>query len=140
MRGLLACMNNNHNILERRPTGVTILTGLFVLAGVVTLFGGIASLVAVPFVADMSPNELQLDGAPLTSSQQTALIQNSGPILTALGIILMPLGIASLVVAYGLFKGKKWAWSVAVVLSAIGFAINIVSLVTGSMGGITSAL
>jgi uncharacterized membrane protein (DUF2068 family) len=137
-------MNNNHNILEHRPTGVTIITALFVLVGAVTLLGGIATLIAIPFVANISPNaidnELQLNGESLTPSQQTALVQSSGPILTALGTILIPLGIASLIVAYGLFKGKRWAWSVAVILSAIGFAINVVSLVTGGISAITSAL
>ena len=55
---------------------------------------------------------------------------------------MIPLGIASLVVAYGLFKGKNWAWTVAVaaVLATIGLATNIISLVTGSMGAITGAL
>ena len=53
---------------------------------------------------------------------------------------MIPLGIASLVLAYGLFKGKSWARLVAVVLSTIGLAINVISLVTGSMGAITGAL
>ena len=50
------------------------------------------------------------------------------------------LGIATPVVAYGLFKGKSWCWAVAVVLSTIGLAINVISLVTSNMGGITGAL
>jgi uncharacterized membrane protein (DUF2068 family) len=53
---------------------------------------------------------------------------------------LIPLGIATLVVAYGLFKRKSWSWAVAVVLSTIGLAINVISLVTSNMGGITGAL
>jgi hypothetical protein len=38
---------------------------------------------------------------------------------------LILLGIASLVVAYGLFKGKTWSWTVAVVLSTIGLVVNV---------------
>jgi uncharacterized membrane protein (DUF2068 family) len=53
---------------------------------------------------------------------------------------LIPLGIASLVVAYGLFKGKSWAWLVGVVLSTIGIIVNVISLVTANMGAITGAL
>ena len=53
---------------------------------------------------------------------------------------MIPLGIATPVVAYGLFKGKSWCWAVAVVLSTIGLAINVISLVTSNMGGITGAL
>jgi len=136
---------NNDALLRHRPTGVTMLGVLFVIAGALALVGGITTLLAIPFVANVSPNvignnELQLNGEPLTTSQQTALVQGTGSILTALGAILIPLGIASLVVAYGLFKGKSWAWFIAVVLSTIGLAINVISLVTGNMGAITGAL
>jgi uncharacterized membrane protein (DUF2068 family) len=51
-----------------------------------------------------------------------------------------PPGIASLVVAYGLFKAKRWSWFVAIVLSAIGVVINVISLVTANMGAVTGAL
>jgi hypothetical protein len=90
-------------------------------AGAFTLLGGIATMVAIPFVANVNPNvignELPFNGQqPLTPSEQTALAQGSGSILTVLGALLIPLGIASLVVTYGLFKGKGWSWTVAVVL------------------------
>lgn len=108
------------------------------------MLGGTGILAAVPFAANMMPNAvnkgLQLNGSPLTSSQQSALIESSGPILAALGAILIPLGIASLVVAYGLFKAKGWAWSIAVALSVILFAINVISLVTANMSAITTAI
>jgi uncharacterized membrane protein (DUF2068 family) len=137
-------MNNNPNLLAHRPTGVTILGVLFVIGGAFALLGGIGTLAAVPFAANMIPNAvnngLELNGSPLTPSQQSTLIEGSGPVLTALGAILIPLGIASLAVAYGLFKAKRWAWSIAVVLSAILFAINVISLVTGNMSAITGAV
>lgn len=138
--------NNNYDQIRHRPTGVTILGVLFVIAGAFSLLGGIATLVAIPFVANVNPNvindELQLNGQqqPLTPSEQTALAQGSGSILTVLGALLIPLGIASLVVAYGLFKGKRWAWYVAIVLSIIGLVVNVISLVTSNMGAIAGAL
>jgi uncharacterized membrane protein (DUF2068 family) len=141
--------SNNNNLIRYRPTGVTILGILFVIAGAFSLLGGIATLVAIPFVVtNVNPNvignnELQLNGQQplLTPSEQTAaLAQGSGSILTVLGTLLIPLGIASLVVAYGLFKGKSWAWLVAVVLSIIGLVVNVISLVTANMGAITGAL
>jgi uncharacterized membrane protein (DUF2068 family) len=85
-------------------------------------------------------NELQFNGQPLMPSEQTALAQGSGSIFTVLGAVLIPLGIASLVVSYGLFKAKRWAWYVAVVLSIIGIVVNVISLVTANMGAITGAL
>jgi uncharacterized membrane protein HdeD (DUF308 family) len=137
--------DNNDSLLRHRPTGVTILGVLFVIAGAFTLLGGIATIVAIPFIANVNPNvinnELQFNGQqPLTPSDQTALAQGSGSILTVLGAVLIPLGIASLVVAYGLFKAKSWAWSVAFVLSIIGIVVNVISLVTANMGAITGAL
>lgn len=135
--------SSNNDLIRHRPTGVTILGALFVIAGAFALLGGIATLVAIPFVANVNPNvindELQFGGQPLTPSEQTALAQGSGSILTVLGALLIPLGIASLVVAYGLFKGKSWAWFVAVVLSIIGIAINVISLVTSNMGAMAGA-
>jgi uncharacterized membrane protein (DUF2068 family) len=137
-------MNNNSNVLAHRPTGVTILGVLFVIGGAFALLGGIGTLAAIPFATNMIPNAvnngLELNGSPLTPNQQSVLIEGSGPVLTALGAILIPLGIASLAVAYGLFKAKTWAWSIAIVLSAILFAINVISLVTGNMSAITSAV
>jgi uncharacterized membrane protein (DUF2068 family) len=137
--------NNNYDQIRHRPTGVTILGVLFVIAGAFSLLGGIATLVAIPFVANVNPNvvnnELQFNGQqPLMPSEQTALAQGSGSILTVLGALLIPLGIASLVVAYGLFKAKRWAWYVAVVLSIIGIVVNVISLVTSNMGAIAGAL
>lgn len=139
--------SSNNDLIRHRPTGVTILGVLFVIAGAFSLLGGIATLVAIPFVSNVNPNvignnELQFNGETLlTPSEQTAaLAQGSGSILTVLGAILIPLGIASLVVAYGLFKGKSWAWLVAVALSTIGVVVNAISLVTANMGAITGAL
>jgi len=48
-------------------------------------------------------------------------------------VILIPLGIANLVVAYGLWKGKRWAWTITLVLSLIGIALGLASIVTGSI-------
>src|ERR671917_2375712 len=137
--------SSNNDLIRHRPTGVTILGILFVIAGAFTLLGGITTLVAIPFVTNVNPNvidnELQFNGQPLlTPGEQTALAQGSGSILTVLGAVLIPLGIASLVVAYGLFKGKSWAWFVAVALSIIGLVVNVISLVTSNMGAITGAL
>ena len=140
--------SENDSLIRHRPTGVTILGVLFVIAGAFTLLGGIATLLAIPFVSNVNPNvignnnELQFNGQQqlLTPSEQTALAQGSGSILTVLGAVLIPLGIASLVVAYGLFKAKSWAWLVAVVLSIVGLVVNVISLVTSNMSAIAGAL
>jgi hypothetical protein len=105
---------SNNDLIRHRPTGLTVLAILFIIAGSLTLLGGITTL-------------------------ETAIGQASGPILTDLEVLFIPLGIeilciASFVVALGLFTGRSWwVWLVAVVLSIIGLVVNVISLVTASM-------
>ena len=58
--------SSNNDLIRHRPTSVTILGILFVIAGAFKLLGGIAALVAIPFVANVNPNaindELQFNG------------------------------------------------------------------------------
>jgi hypothetical protein len=42
--------------------------------------------------------------------------------------------------AYGLLKGKGWAWNITVVLSCMGIALGFVSVVTGNVGAIFNIL
>jgi uncharacterized membrane-anchored protein len=106
--------SSNNDLTRHRPTGLTILALLFIIAGAFTLLAGITTL-------------------------ETALAQASGPILTDLEALFIPLGIeilciASFVVALGLFTVKSWwVWLVALVLSIIGLVVNVVSLVIPNM-------
>ena len=106
--------SSNNDLTTDRPTGLTVLAVLFIIAGSLTLLGGITTL-------------------------ETAIGQANGPILTDLEVLFIPLGIeilciASFVVALGLFTGRSWwVWLVAVVLSAIGLIVNVVSLVIPNM-------
>jgi uncharacterized membrane protein (DUF2068 family) len=38
--------------------------------------------------------------------------------------------------AYGLWKGKGWAWTITLILSYVGIALGIVSIVTGNIGAV----
>ena len=106
--------NSNNDLVRRRPTGLTIMAVLFLIAGSLTLLGGITIL-------------------------ETAVGQASGPILTDLEALFIPLGIeilciASFVVAVSLFTVKSWwVWIVAVALSTIGLVVNVISLVIPNM-------
>ena len=112
--------SSNNDLTRHRPTGLTILAVLFIIAGAFTLLAGITTL-------------------------ETALAQASGPILTELELLTIPLGIeilciGSFVVALGLFTVKSWwVWLIAVVLSAIGLVVNAVSLVVPNMFTIVAA-
>jgi hypothetical protein len=113
--------SSNNDLATYRPTGLTILAVLFLIAGAFTLVGGITTF-------------------------ETAIVQASAPILTDLEALFIPLAveilcIASFVIALGLFTGKSWwVWLFAVVLSAIGLVVNVVSLVVPNMFTMAGAI
>jgi uncharacterized membrane protein HdeD (DUF308 family) len=59
-------------------------------------------------------------------------------LIVGIGIILLALGIAYLVMAYGLWKGKGWAWTITLILSAIGIVVALISIAAGNIGAILS--
>jgi uncharacterized membrane protein (DUF2068 family) len=38
--------------------------------------------------------------------------------------------------AYGLWRGKRWAWTITMILSLIGIAVGAVSIVSGNVAAI----
>ena len=97
--------------IKKRPTGVTVIAILIIIGGILLLLAGIGG-VAV--------------GSLFISSQIIGL----GFVI--IGAIILAVGIGYLVVSYGLLKGKRWAWTITVVLLFIGIAINVVSIIFGS--------
>jgi uncharacterized membrane protein (DUF2068 family) len=61
-------------------------------------------------------------------------------LLVGVGAVLVAIGIGYSVVSYGLLKGKGWAWSVTLILSYIGIAIGIVSIVVGNFFSIVTLI
>lgn len=96
--------------IKKRPTGVTVIAILVIIDGILLLLAGIEA-VAV---------------GSLFISQITGL----GFVI--IGAIILAVGIGYLVVSYGLLKGKKWAWTITVVLLFIGMAIDVASIIFGS--------
>ena len=97
---------------KNRPIGVTIIAILTIIGGIGFLASGIAAVVAAPFLSDMEG------------------------LSAGIGAALMALGIAYFVMAYGLWKGKGWAWTITLVLSFIGIVLGIASIVTGNIGAV----
>ncbi len=97
---------------KHRPLGVTIISILTIIGGIGFLASGIAALVAAPFLSDMAG------------------------LSAGIGVALIALGIAYFVMAYGLWKGKGWAWNITVILSFIGIVLGVASIATGNIGAI----
>ena len=101
---------------KHRPLGVTIIAILTAIGGMVFLATGIAGVVSAPFLSDL------------------------GGVAAATGIISLLLGIAYFVMAYGLWKGKRWAWTITLILSVIGIILAIASIALGNVGAIVSII
>lgn len=116
-----------------RPTGVTIIAILNIISGIIMLIGGLG-LAAIgsilPAMTTVDPN----------AGGQMALAGLLGVGGIAVGGILIILGIISFIVAWGLLKGKSWAWIVTVILSVISIVIGIISLVGGNFGSIINII
>jgi len=93
--------------IKRRPTGVTVIAILVIIGGVLLLLAGIAGVV----VGSLSISQI------------------IGLGFVIIGAIILAVGIGYLVVSYGLLKGKRWSWTITVVLLFIGIAINVVSII-----------
>lgn len=61
-------------------------------------------------------------------------------LIVGIGIVLIALGVAYLVMAYGLWSGKGWAWTITLILSVIGIIVAIVSIAAGNIGAIVSII
>jgi hypothetical protein len=95
-----------------RPVGVTILAVLEIISGIVGIVGGIffatiAGLLDIDFL---------------------------GAISGIVAAILVAIGIASFVMAWGLLEGKPWAWTFTLILTIISVVFelagaNIVGLI-----------
>jgi hypothetical protein len=111
---------------QHRPLGVTIIAILTIIGGILLLLGGV-SLIALGTLISVSP---PLDS---TITNPHPLAQFFGVISAAIGSVLLVIGIGYIVMFYGLLKGKRWAWTITIILLLIGIAIQIISTTTGSL-------
>jgi hypothetical protein len=116
------------------------------------IFGiGLITLGAVlPTLPPSAFNQTELQGnlttgqapiPPLPSDSPMVFQSLLGGIGIAFGITLLAIAIVSFIVAYGLLKGRGWAWTVAIILSIISIVWNVVTLATAAnYGGIISII
>ena len=98
-----------------RPTGVTVIAILMVIGGVILLFTGLTPIFIGPIISvDSSASNFQISAV--------------GFLVTLGGLVLVGLGIASLVVSWGLLKGKGWARIITLIISIIAIIFAIFNL------------
>jgi hypothetical protein len=118
----------------KRPIGVTIIAILIIIGGIVLLIGGL-TLIGLGAFLSMGTTETVQTGANSTDVAEIAAL---GMLPIIMGIIMLILGIAYLVVSYGLLKGKGWAWAITVIVTIIGLIMQIISAIV--IGSITSSV
>jgi hypothetical protein len=111
---------------QHRPLGVTIIAILTIIGGVLLLLSGI-SLIALGTLISVTPS------GTTTPTNSHPLAQVFGIISAAIGSVLSVIGIGYIVMFYGLLKGKRWAWTMTIILLLIGIAIQVISTTTGSV-------
>ncbi|HEX5891237.1 MAG TPA: hypothetical protein VFY41_00100, partial [Nitrososphaeraceae archaeon] len=99
-------------VTQHRPTGITIIAVLMIIGGIVLLFTGITPL----FLGSL----ISIDSDSSTSEL--------GFLIAIGGLVLVGLGIASLVVSWGLLKGKRWARTITLIISIIAIIFAVISL------------
>ena len=119
---------------KERPDGITVIAILIIIGGIFLIAGGI-SLIGLGTVLSMaSQNVIQEADVPADLTELASL----GSIPLVIGAILLILGIAYLIVSYGLLKGKGWAWVITIIVTLIGLIFQIISAIIAA--SITSSV
>jgi uncharacterized membrane protein (DUF2068 family) len=120
-----------------------------IIGGILLLIGGTGFLVIAPLLGQLDLSEISdtsndtlsvnLNGTDI-ALPNNALFIFLGGALGVIGGVLVALGIASLIVAWGLLKGKGWAWIVTIIITIISIVFNIVSIAAGNIGSVVGLI
>jgi hypothetical protein len=137
---------------KSRPLGVTIIAILNIIGGIIMLVFGIGLITLGALLPTLPPsvfNQSQIEGnftagqvPPIPAGVPPMGLQSLlGGVGIAFGAVLVALAIVSFIVAYGLLKGKGWAWTVTLILSIISIVWNAITIATAAnFGGIISII
>jgi len=101
-----------------RPLGITLLAVLHILQAVLLLLGGIALMALGAFVAR------GVFGMP----------RFMHGVVSVIGVVLLILALLYLGLAWGLWTGKGWAWTLSLILAVLGIIISLLGLLRGRLG------
>ena len=128
----------------KRPVGVTIIAILAIIGGILLLFGGIAFVALAPILSQIntindnnssnSSFSLNINGTDVTVPKNALFL--FGGFLGIIGGMLIVIGIAGFVVAWGLLTGKGWAWIVAIIVAIISIILNLIVVISGALENI----
>jgi uncharacterized membrane protein (DUF2068 family) len=102
--------------------GVSILAVLSGIEGVISLIIGIFIAVFSPVIVKLA--EEKMSEIPANKEFMMAFF-------SVVSLIFIIVGLVSLLVAYGLWKGKKWAWFLFLAMLILGAIFSTLSLLAG---------
>lgn len=105
-----------------RPLGVTILAILQFIGGILALLVGLLFVAISPYIGEL------FRGAPLPPILQV--------LLGALGAALIIAGFLGLLVGWGLWTGKSWAWWLVVIFEVLGLLLSLAWIATGDFSSL----
>ena len=115
--------------MEERPTGVTVLAILDIVGGALLLLLGLTLTVLGPTVL-----------LPFLLKAHARLPPAFVAAIGILGLIFIVPGIISIVIGWGLLKGKGWSWWLTVIFAVLGIIGSAINLVIGNIGGIVGLI
>ncbi len=107
--------------MERRPSGVTVLSATSVVAGILMLVTG--SILSFSAPTQMIP-QYGIMGMQVKLPQYLAT-----SVIYDVGMVIFALGVASIFTAYGLLKGDSWARKGMIVFTSVSIGIFVVIVV-----------
>ena len=122
----------------KRPIGVTIISILAIIGGILLIFGGLSLLAFGAFFTSVPIETLNTEDQQLqpqqsqNAAEMQALSQFFGSIGVVIGSIVFVVGVGYLVVSYGLLKGKGWAWIATIILTIIAIITQVTSVISTS--------
>ena len=109
---------------QKRPTGVTILA-FMIISGIASIIIGLGVLGSA-FVLSLVAHDSNVG-----TVRQDAELGTLAGLLIGVGGFTIALGIASLVVAWGLLNGRGWAWIITIIISTVSIITSIVGIASG---------
>jgi hypothetical protein len=106
--------------MERRPSGVTVLSATSVVAGILMLISG--SILSFSAPIQMIPQY------GITGMQIKLPPYLAASLIYDVGIIVFVLGVASIFTAYGLLKGDPWARKGMIIFTSAGIGILAIAV------------
>jgi hypothetical protein len=123
--------------IRTRPTGVRILGIFGIVGGSISIILGIGMAVIGSIGSQFSEtdifdtSELELpDGNSIDNATVYNKVKKLFESFFILGIILIPYGIAGIIVSWFLLNGKRWAWISAVIYTIISIIITVFIIVS----------